>query len=661
MRHRLAIISLLYMVPITVLFALFVMQARKEIDFSAKELAGSAYLQALFPVQHALTLASAGLPGSTGTPGQMETLQAAAGEMDEAMGSAKETSALRQSMQRVPWPTPAQASPAALEQALEAVRTLHARIGDGSNLILDPDLDSYYLMDIVVIRVPDLLRFVARARQVAESAGGPGAARESFLVDTGRADVTLSAIRESLARSIASNAAGDVGRNLSETRATFEAAAKAYLDEATALGSAMVARPGQKPDSAALTRASERLLGETSRLFGMTSRELDRLLALRVQGFKTRLWAGMLLGFCAILIAVVFAHSVGSSILRRTHLMRAAIDRIATGDVTSPVPGVEEGNEIGGLARAVQRLRDATVTTLRDTHAREIETRLKEGQRQTVDRVATEISRSFDVLIQELGNASRVLVTTARSVTSNTQETQAHAATSAQQIDLNNGNIMRVAQAVHELAQSTREIAQQSNVAATIAERARQSSSRVNEVVRDLGSAIGRISEIGDLIAGIASQTNLLALNATIEAARAGDAGRGFAVVAQEVKALAAQTAGATGDIAGQIAAVRRETDSVANVVSEVIAIIEEINGISGAIAAATEQQSATTDEVNANVEQTASASEVIATVLKDVAGRAVDTSERAGELLDLSQALSTKATDVETTMDRLLTELRAA
>ncbi len=80
----------------------------------------------------------------------------------------------------------------------------------------------------------------------------------------------------------------------------------------------------------------------------------------------------------------------------------------------------------------------------------------------------------------------------------------------------------------------------------------RELAESVTTVERQLGSlneALQGVSRVSSEIATIAKQTNLLALNATIEANRAGEVGRGFAVVAEHVKALAKQTADATGDI----------------------------------------------------------------------------------------------------------------
>src|SRR6202022_4437179 len=117
---------------------------------------------------------------------------------------------------------------------------------------------------------------------------------------------------------------------------------------------------------------------------------------------------------------------------------------------------------------------------------------------------------------------------------------------------------------------------------------------------------IGKLSraaqEIGDvvkLITAIAEQTNLLALNATIEAARAGDAGRGFAVVASEVKALAEQTAKATGEISEQIAGMQTATDESVGAIKEISDTIARMSEISSAIASAVETRGRAREKIS--------------------------------------------------------------
>ena len=152
--------------------------------------------------------------------------------------------------------------------------------------------------------------------------------------------------------------------------------------------------------------------------------------------------------------------------------------------------------------------------------------------------------------------------------------------------------------------------------------------------INELSSAAERIGDVLKLITTIAGQTNLLALNATIEAARAGDAGRGFAVVASEVKALASQTARATGDIGHHIVGIQAATQSSVAAIKRISGTIRRISEIAATIGAAVEEQNAVTREIARNVQEVAGGAARIATNISEVSRGASETGSASSQVL---------------------------
>ena len=616
--QKFALMVLVMGVPFVIAVNLLIEQGRKNVVMTRNDLDGVEYLgawrQVYQPVAQHRAASAAVLAGEGGFRSTQMSIQqrvdagfAAVDSVDAKFGERFRTTDILAEAKRMWQDLKARSQSMSLQESANAhtalvakLADLRRRANDQSELILDPTLDTYYLMDAVALQLPEYVERLSIIRAMGVTAAAAGAATEqqrlqALNLESSANDFGVNVTRGmktafEFAKEDNNPLESKVGGQLSNSLAEGERAIR-FANDKFSSGKNFNATAQQFYDATTAAIDSALALSDQSLV------QLQERLNLRLINLNGETMRRVLISLLVLAAAIVVVWRIYKGVSRQLNSLTDLFGQIGIGNFEARAK-VHSQDELGEMADSLNNILGGTLNmTIQSTQDR---VNLEESIRKLLDeisdasngdlRVEAEVTAeatgaiadAFNNMIGELRSIISQVQQTTLTVSSSATEIQATTEHLAEGSESQASQISNATAAIGDMAASIQQVSSNAVEAATVASHAlnnaRQGTESVQKTIngmngirlqvqqtskriKRLGESSQEIGEIVQLIGDIADRTSILALNASIQAAMAGEAGKGFAVVAEEVERLAERSTEATKRISSLIKSIQTDTN----------------------------------------------------------------------------------------------------